>query len=59
MFKVTNGKVEKISPIFGQKVTNRDGSVGTYLDGEIHLPQTEDQVAVPSAPAIISTKGYT
>ena len=57
MFKVTKGNVERIAPIFGRKVTNKDGSVGTYLDGEIHLPQTEDRV--PSTPAVISPKGYT
>ena len=58
MFKVTEGKVEKVDPIFGKKVTNRDGSVGTYVDGVIELPQNYSQVAVPSSPAVISSKGY-
>ena len=58
MFKVTEGKVEKVEPIFGKKVTNRDGFVGTYVDGVITVPQNESQVAEPSSPAVISPKGY-
>ena len=58
MFKVTEGNVEKVEPIFGKKVTNRDGSVGTYVDGMITVPQNESQVAEPSLPAVISPKGY-
>ena len=58
MFKVTEGKVEKILPIFGKKVINRDGSIGTYIDGMITVPQNESQIAEPSSPAVISSRGY-
>ena len=58
MFKVTEGKVEKVDPIFGKKVTNRDGSVGTYVDGVIAVPKNKSQIAEPSSPATISSKGY-
>ena len=58
MFKVTEGKVEKVDPIFGKKVTNRDGSVGTYVDGVIAVPKNKSQIAEKSSPATISSKGY-
>ena len=58
MFKVTEGKVEKVDPIFGKKFINRDGSVGTYVDGVISVPKNKSQVAQPSSPATISSKGY-
>jgi hypothetical protein len=58
MFKVTEGMVENIAPIFGKKVINRDGSVGTYVDGVIEAPKIESQIAVPSSPAVISPKGH-
>ena len=57
MFKVKEGKVEKVVPIFGQKGVNRDGSIGTYTDGVKHKPNRTQDV-VPSSPAVISTKGY-
>ena len=58
MFKVTEGKVEKVDPIFGKQFVNRDGSVGTYVDGVISVPKNKSQVAQPSSPATISSKGY-
>ena len=57
MFKVIDGKVEKVEPVFGKKFYNRDGSVGTYYDGAVELPPSEPQ-HFPAAGAAISPKGY-
>ena len=54
MFKVKEGKVHKVAPIFGQKGIDR-----TYKDGEQHKPdRTHYEVAVSSSPAVINAKGY-
>ena len=59
MFKVINGKVQRVEPIFGKKFYNSDGSFGVYTDGAIEIPHTEAQEHQPSSAAVISTKGYT
>ena len=48
MFKVTEGKVTSVAPIFGQKVMDRDGSVHTFTDEAVQVPQeAEPQTAEP------------
>ncbi len=59
MFKVIDGEVQPVLPMFGQKFINRDGSVGTYTDGAIEVPKTEGQIMTPSSAAVISPRGYT
>jgi len=56
MFKVIDGEVQTVLPIFGQKFVNRDGSVGTYTDGAIEV---ESQTMTPSSAAVINPRGYT
>ncbi len=60
MFKVTEGNVTSVAPIFGQKVLSRDGSVGTYTDGAVPVPQeAEPQQRVPSSlERGINPRGY-
>ena len=59
MFKVIDGEVQPVLPIFGKKVVNRDGSVGTYTDGVIEIPKAEGQDMTPSSAAVINPRGYT
>ena len=64
MFKVTEGKVTSLAPIFGQKVMNRDGSVHMFTDGDVYVlqeaePQTaEPQHSEPSHEQGINPRGY-
>jgi hypothetical protein len=43
MFKVTEGRVQRVAPIFGRKVFNRDGSVDTYTDDVAYVTDTESR----------------
>jgi hypothetical protein len=57
MFKVIDGRVQPVEPIFGKKVYNRDGTVGVYTDGVIQSHQPQDHQ--PASPAVLNAKGYT
>ncbi len=59
MFKVINGKVQRVEPIFGKKFYNSDGSIGVYRDGAVEIPHAEPQEHQPSSGAVINPKGYT
>ena len=64
MFKVTEGKVTSVAPIFGQKVVDRDGSIQTFTDGAVQVPQeagpqlAEPQHSEPSIERGINPRGY-
>jgi hypothetical protein len=58
MFKVIDGQVQRVEPIFGKKFYNQDGSVAVYTDGAVHIPQPEAQEHQPSSAAVINPKGY-
>jgi hypothetical protein len=59
MFKVIDGVVQPVLPVFGQKFMNRDGSVVSYTDGAIKVAKSEGQTMTPSSAAVINPKGYT
>jgi hypothetical protein len=59
MFKVIDGEVQPVLPVFGQKFINRDGSVGMYTDGAIEVAKAEGQAMTPSSAAVINPRGYT
>ncbi len=60
MFKVTDGHVTSVAPIFGQKVMDRDGSVQTFTDGAVQVPQVaEPQQSEPTSQERgINPRGY-
>ena len=59
MFKVIDGEVHAVEPIFGKKFSSKDGSVGVYTDGVAVVAQPDAQEKQPSSPAVINPKGYT
>jgi len=58
MFKVIDGRVKRVLPIFGRKVFNRDGSVGTFTDEGVEVEAKDHHKAQPTSERGINPKGY-
>ena len=58
MFKVTDGHVQRVVPILGRKVFNRDGSVETYTDDVIEVNTTSRVNAEASQERGLNPRGY-
>ena len=58
MFNVVEGKAEKVVPLLGSKVVNRDGTVTTYKDIAVKVPNKLKALKMHPTSRNVDPRGY-